>query len=71
MRLTEFTQLIVDEFGDAEGRWIAHSHVLAGFGGTPDELIEGGMDPRQVWEQLCEDFDIPEGRRLGVDRPGN
>lgn len=70
MRLTEFTQLIVDEFGDSEGRWIAHSHVLPGLGGTADDLISRGVDPRRVWEALCEDFDVPEERRLGVDRPG-
>lgn len=70
MRLTEFTRLITDEFGDSEGRWIAHSHMLPALGGTPDELIERGVDPRVVWAQLCEDFDIPEERRLGHDVPG-
>lgn len=70
MRLTEFHRLITDEFGEQEGKWIAHSHVLAGLGGTAEELIERGVDPRKVWEGLCEDFDVPEGRRLGVDRPG-
>jgi hypothetical protein len=70
MRLTEFQRLITDEFGEQEGKWIAHSHVLARLGDTADELIERGVDPREVWEGLCEDFDVPEGRRLGVDRPG-
>lgn len=70
MRLTEFQRLITDEFGEQEGKWIAHSHVLAGLGGTADELVERGVDPRKVWEGLCEDFDVPEERRLGVDRPG-
>lgn len=70
MRLTEFTRLITDEFGDSEGRWIAHSHVLPTLGGTPDELIDRGLDPARVWAQLCEDFDIPEERRLGRDVPG-
>lgn len=70
MRLTEFTRLITDEFGDSEGRWISHSHVLTALGATPDELIERGFDPRQVWLRLCDDFDIPEERRLGRDDPG-
>lgn len=70
MRLTEFHQLLTDEFGDAEARWIAHSHVLPMLGGTPDELIDAGVNPRQVWEELCRDFDVPDERRLGIDRPG-
>ncbi|QPK78367.1 DUF3046 domain-containing protein [Corynebacterium lizhenjunii] len=67
MRLTEFHQLMVDEFGEHEGKWIAHSHVLAEMGGTADELIERGVDPRAVWEALCDDFEVPAERRLGVD----
>lgn len=69
MRLTEFSQLLEDEFG-SRGEWIMHSHVLMGLGGTPEELIERGVDPKVVWEALCDAFDVPEERRLGVDRPG-
>lgn len=70
MRLTEFQQLLIDEFGDAKGAWVASSHVFSGEGQTAEELIENGVDPRIVWERLCEDFDVPEERRLGVDVPG-
>lgn len=71
MRLAEYNQLIVDEFGDQQGKWISHSHVLSQLGGTPDELIDDGVEPRRVWMALCEDFDVPNERRLGVDYPGN
>ncbi|PIH11552.1 hypothetical protein CTJ10_12760, partial [Staphylococcus epidermidis] len=27
-------------------------------------------DPRDAWRGLCDAFDVPEERRLGVDRPG-
>ncbi|MHA2789180.1 DUF3046 domain-containing protein [Corynebacterium sp. S7] len=70
MRLTEFHQLIEDEFGDAHGEWIVHSHVIAELGDTPEALIESGVDPKVIWEKLCDDFEIPESRRFGVDRPG-
>ncbi|AIU91957.1 DUF3046 domain-containing protein [Corynebacterium ulcerans] len=69
MRLTEFHQLVVDEFGSARGPWLLHSHVLAALGDTPDRLIEHGVEPRAVWWALCEDFSIPESRRLGLDNP--
>lgn len=70
MRLSEFRQLIEDEFGDVKGEWVAHSHVLGSFGMTADEAVESGADLRDVWNQLCNDYDIPEARRLGVDSPG-
>lgn len=69
MRLTEYHQLVVDEFGESKGAWISHSHVLSMLNGTPDELIERGIDPRRVWIGLCDDFDVPQERRLGVDYP--
>lgn len=69
MRLSEFRQLIEDEFGEARGEWIAHSHTLATLGMTADEAVESGVDLRDVWLQLCTDFDVPEGRRLGRDDP--
>lgn len=71
MRVTEFDQLMSDEFGGVEARWIAHSHVLSTLGDTPDGLIDAGVNPREVWEEICRDFEVPEGRRLGVDRPGS
>ncbi|MGP6172970.1 DUF3046 domain-containing protein [Corynebacterium sp. A21] len=67
MRLTEFHQLVTDEFGDAKGGWILHSHVLGGYGDTAGKLLDGGLDPRKVWRGLCDDFDVPEERRLGRD----
>ncbi|MDK4334961.1 DUF3046 domain-containing protein [Corynebacterium accolens] len=69
MRLTEYHQLVVDEFGESKGAWISHSHVLSELNGTPDDLIERGVDPRRVWIGLCDDFDVPQERRLGVDYP--
>lgn len=69
MRLTEFHQLVADEFGDTKGKWVVSSHVFPGEGKTAGELIDAGVDPRIVWDRLCDAFDIPEGRRLGVDRP--
>ncbi|WKD59112.1 DUF3046 domain-containing protein [Corynebacterium caspium] len=65
MRLTEFERLLTDEFGAERGRFIASSHILSGQQATADELLERGVDPAQIWEKICIDFDIPEERRLG------
>ncbi len=67
MRLTEFHQLIEDEFGQVHGKWIVHSHVPAGRGRTVEELIEDGVSLRELWALLCDDFDVPQERRLGID----
>lgn len=70
MRLTEFHQLVQDEFGSGRAQWIIQTQVLPGFGKTSAELIDDGVDPREAWQGLCDAFDIPEARRLGIDRPG-
>lgn len=70
MRLTEFDQLVEDEFGKERAQWIVHSQVLPHSGRNAAEMIECGVDPREVWLGLCDAFDIPEERRLGIDRPG-
>lgn len=67
MRLTEFHKLITDEFGDTRGAWIVHSHMIVALGGTTEELIDAGTDPRDIWWALCEDFRIPPERQLGKD----
>lgn len=67
MRLTEFYRLVGDEFGEAEGKWILHSHVLGGRGKTAEELMSEGENLRRVWQGLCADFDVPEERQLGRD----
>lgn len=70
MRLTEFHQLVEDEFGPGRAQWIIQSQVLPGVEQTADELIESGVDPKEAWQGLCDVFGVPEERRLGVDRPG-
>ena len=61
--------MIEDEFGQAKGEWVAHSHVLGSFGKTIDDAVESGEDLRDIWIRLCDDFDVPEERRLGRDDP--
>lgn len=67
MRLTEFYRLVSDEFGEAKGKWILHSHVLADWGRTAEEMMSEGENLRRVWQGLCADFSVPEERQLGRD----
>lgn len=64
MRLTEFHQLVRDEFGQMRGDALLVDHVLLGLGGkTAAEAIEDGQEPREVWRELCIEFDVPPQRR--------
>ncbi|AKS34770.1 DUF3046 domain-containing protein [Mycolicibacterium goodii] len=60
MRLTEFHELVDNQFGSIRGRSLLVDHVLSDLGGrTAAEAIEEGVEPRQVWRALCADFDVP------------
>ncbi len=39
-------------------------HVLLNLGGkTAAQAIEDGREPREVWRELCIEFDVPPLRR--------
>lgn len=59
MRLTEFRELMTEQFGRQADAMLA-DHVLVELAGrTGAEAIEAGVDPRDVWVALCRDFDVP------------
>nr|WP_115960618.1 DUF3046 domain-containing protein [Rhodococcus sp. (in: high G+C Gram-positive bacteria)] len=63
MRLTEFRELLVDEFGGMRGDSILVDHVITSLNGlTGAQAIEAGVDPREVWRALCREFDVPRSR---------
>jgi hypothetical protein len=60
VRLTEFNELVDGQFGPVRGQSLLVDHVLTVFGGrTAVQAIEDGIDPRDVWQALCADFDVP------------
>ncbi|OBB36654.1 hypothetical protein A5752_16160 [Mycobacterium sp. 852002-51961_SCH5331710] len=60
MRLTEFHQLVEEQFGSVRGASLLVDHVLSGCDGrTAAQAIEDGVEPRDVWRALCSDFDVP------------
>jgi hypothetical protein len=63
MRLTEFNELVTQQFGTVYGASVLADHVLTNLGGrTAAQAIEDGVDPRDVWRALCVDFDVPRDR---------
>jgi hypothetical protein len=64
VRLTQFRELMEGEFGDVRAASLARDHVFAQLGGrTVDDALEAGIDPREVWLAVCEDYDVPPARR--------
>ncbi|MDI9918823.1 hypothetical protein B2J88_16235 [Rhodococcus sp. SRB_17] len=64
MRLTEFHELVREEFGQVRGDSMLVDHVMTSVGGqTAEAALEAGWDPREVWRALCADFDVPLSRR--------
>lgn len=70
MRLSALRRLMADEFGEHYAASVAADHTMAALGGrTVDDAVAAGVEPRVVWEALCDSFDVPAERRLGRDRP--
>jgi len=66
MRMSEFWQLMDDEFGVAYARSLGRDHVLGALGNrTAVQALDSGVSPREAWLALCVDMDVPVERRLG------
>ncbi|MDF2092798.1 MULTISPECIES: DUF3046 domain-containing protein [unclassified Knoellia] len=68
MRLSKFWSLMNDEFGESYAGSLARDHVVGALGNrTALQALDQGESPRTVWLALCDDMDVPESRRLGVE----
>jgi hypothetical protein len=64
VRLTVFWEKMRAQFGDAYAASVAKDTALADLGGrTVDQALAEGMEPKAVWQAVCEAFEIPEKSR--------
>ena len=50
--------------GSAYSSTWAHTQVLASLGGrTPEEALEAGVPPKQVWQAVWEALELPASQR--------
>ncbi len=64
MRTTAFRTLMTDEFGGSRAASIARDHVFAELGGrTADEALAAGLAPQQIWQAVCDAYEVPAERR--------
>ncbi|MDF7664081.1 DUF3046 domain-containing protein [Bifidobacterium sp. ESL0763] len=68
MREREFWQLLDEVLGHAYGRSIAQDQVLTKLDGmTVVQALAAGVEPRVVWNVLCDQLQVPDGKRWGKD----
>ena len=66
MRLSQFTDLIEDEFGADFAKVITHDTSLISLSDkTPKQLLSEGEDPGLVWRAICEQLGVPKERWHG------
>lgn len=64
MRFTVFRRMMAEEFGEVRAETLAHDHVFSALGGrTVDQALEAGISPKDVWQAVCDAFDVPWERR--------
>lgn len=64
MRLTDFWERMVAQFGAAYADSVARDQVIAELGGrTVYQAIADGMDPKQIWRAVCVRFEVPASQR--------
>ena len=59
MRLTDFWNRMEARFGATYARSIAADYRLPALGATIDEAIAAGVETKDIWRAVCDEFDIP------------
>jgi len=69
VRYREFWQLVDEVLGSAHGRSLVRELVLPSLGDrTAEQALDSGIEPRDVWHALCDELDVPDRQRWGIDQ---
>ena len=69
MRLSEFHELMADEFGKPQSEVLIRDLALFELGDkTASVLLAQGEDPRQIWLAICRAQQVPKERWSGLDK---
>lgn len=64
MRITVLRRLMAEEFGPGRAEVLAKDHVFSGLGGrTVEQALAAGIPAKEIWREVCEEFDVPVERR--------
>ncbi|BDR53173.1 hypothetical protein KIM372_10800 [Bombiscardovia nodaiensis] len=68
MKEREFWALVDEIFGRAYGRSLAQDQRLYRLDSmTVLEALQAGVEPRIVWNVLCDQMEVPDSKRWGKD----
>jgi hypothetical protein len=59
MRLTDFWNRMEERFGTTYARSVAADYRLPALGATIDEAIAAGVETKDIWRAVCDEFDVP------------
>ena len=66
MRLSQFSELMVDEFGQDQTNYLLQDLVLGELADrTGNQAIADGEDPKDVWLAICQAESVPKDRWHG------
>lgn len=69
MRLSQFHELMADEFGKPHSEVLIRDLALFELGDkTASILLAQGEDPRQIWLAICRAQQVPQERWSGLDK---
>ena len=69
MRLSQFQELMTDEFGQSQAQVLIRDLALFELGDkTAASLLASGEDPRQIWLAICRVQQVPKERWTGLDK---
>ena len=69
MRLSQFHELMADEFGKPQSEVLIRDLALFELGDkTASVLLAQGEDPRQIWLAICRAQQVPKDRWSGLDK---
>ena len=64
MRVTDFWDRMRAQFGTGYAESVARDHVLRQLSGrTVEQALAAGVEAKQVWRAVCDEFNVPLVRR--------
>ncbi len=66
MRLSQFNELMVDEFGQDQSNYLLQDLVLGELADrTSNQALADGEDPKDIWLAICRATGVPKSRWHG------
>ncbi len=66
MRLSQFSELMVDEFGQDQTNYLLQDLVLGELADrTANQALADGEDPKDIWLAICRATSVPKSRWHG------